>query len=169
MNGACTHIGNTDFAWFATSPREEPAELPGAFAGWRHRLRDQRRGAGLHARPEPLGAGDRPARERWAQKQAPQRPGGVDGPSRAPRHHPAPGHPDPLKIATEGALWGSVVAHGLLKDATSATTPASSTSALTRCAGSTPSGSSTSWSASTTASGRRVRGSGRGCGGSTPT
>ena len=27
-------------------------------------------------------------------------------------------HPDPLKIATEGALWGSVVAHGLLlKDA----------------------------------------------------
>ena len=89
MNGACTHIGNTDFAWFATHPREEPAELPGAFAGWRHRLRDQRRGAGLHARPEPLGAGDRPAR--WAQKQAPQRPGGVDGPSRAPRHHPAPG------------------------------------------------------------------------------
>ena len=37
-------------------------------------------------------------------------------------------HPDPLKIATEGALWGSVVAHGLLKDAaSSATTPASST------------------------------------------
>ena len=44
-------------------------------------------------------------------------------------------HPDPLKIATEGALWGS--AHGLLKDAV-IVTPASSTSALTRCAGSTP-------------------------------
>ena len=26
-------------------------------------------------------------------------------------------HPDPVKIATEGALWGSVVAHGLLRDA----------------------------------------------------
>ncbi len=26
-------------------------------------------------------------------------------------------HPDPVRIATEGALWGSVVGHGLLKDA----------------------------------------------------
>ena len=26
-------------------------------------------------------------------------------------------HPDPVKIATEGALWGSVVGHGFLKDA----------------------------------------------------
>jgi hypothetical protein len=25
-------------------------------------------------------------------------------------------HPDPVKIATEGALWGSVAAHGLLRD-----------------------------------------------------
>ena len=40
MNGACTHIGNTDFAWLRHHPREEPAELPGAFAGLRrHRLR----------------------------------------------------------------------------------------------------------------------------------
>ncbi len=26
-------------------------------------------------------------------------------------------HPDPVKIATEGALWGSVTSHRLLKDA----------------------------------------------------
>ena len=51
MNGACTHIAATlILPRFADHPREEPAELPGAFAGWRHRLRDQRRGAGLHAR-----------------------------------------------------------------------------------------------------------------------
>ena len=169
MNGACTHIGNTDFAWFATTPREEPAELPGAFAGWRHRLRDQRRGAGLHARPEPLGAGDRLAR--WAQKQAPQRPGGVDGPSRAPRHHPAPGASRSAEdrhrrraVGQRGRPW---LAQGC-RHRQRRRRPVQRR--LSRAVlGPRRAGSSTSWSASTTASGRRVRGSGRGCGGSTPT
>jgi hypothetical protein len=30
-------------------------------------------------------------------------------------------HPDPVKIATEGALWGSVAGHGFLNGATPAT------------------------------------------------
>ena len=79
-------------------------------------------------------------------------------------------HPDPLKIATEGALWGSVVAHGLLKDAVIVSDDAGQFNVGSHAlCWVHAEGSSTSWSASTTASGRRVRGSGRGCGGSTPT
>jgi Transposase IS66 family len=54
--------------------------------------------------------------------------------------------PDPVKLATEGALWGSVCAHGLLRDAVivRATRPASSGSVATPCAGCTPSGWCTS-------------------------
>ena len=63
---------NTDFPWFATT-RAKSRRTSWRFCGLAY---VQRRGAGLHARPEPLGAGDRPAR--WAQKQA----------LRAPRHHP---------------------------------------------------------------------------------
>ena len=48
-------------------------------------------------------------------------------------------HPDPVKIATEGALWGAVTA-GSPAASSSATTPARSTSPPTRCAGSMPSG-----------------------------
>ena len=99
---------------------------------------------GLHARPEPLGAGDRPAR--WAQKQAPQRPGGVDGPSRRGitrlRVHPEDRH---RRRGQRARPWLAPSSSGRRRPC--------STSALAR-AGSTPSGSSTSWSAST-ASGRR--------------
>jgi hypothetical protein len=39
------------------------------------------------------------------------------GPSRPPRHSALRVTPDPVQIATEGALWGSVHAHGFLRDA----------------------------------------------------
>ena len=168
MNGACTHIGNTDFAWFATTRAKSRLNFLALLRAGAtdYVINDEAlaymRGRSLSGLVIARLAGHKSKRlkdqEAWM------------------AHLERLGitrlrvHPDPLKIATEGALWGSVVAHGCSRmPSSSATTPASSTSALTRCAGSTPSGSSTSWSASTTASGRRVRGSGRGCGGSTPT
>ena len=170
MNRRATRASALPARTIAVLPGSPPPRAGALFAGWRHRLRDQRRGAGLHARPEPLGAGDRPAR--WAQKQAPQRPGGVDGPSRAPRHHPAPGASRSAEdrqrrraVGQRGRPWP------MLKDAVIVSDDAGqfnvSSHALCwvhaerlihklvgfnhRC------------------SGRRVRGSWRGCGGSTPT
>jgi hypothetical protein len=53
--------------------------------------------------------------------------------------------PDPVRIATEGALWGSIKAHGLLPDTViSPTMPASLRSTGTRYAGCMPSGWCTS-------------------------
>jgi len=49
--------------------------------------------------------------------------------------------PDPVQIASEGALWGAICHRGLL---TGPTAPASSGWAPTRCAGCTPSASCTS-------------------------
>jgi hypothetical protein len=53
--------------------------------------------------------------------------------------------PDPIQIATEGALWGSIHAHDFLREGgLSAMTPASSPSVGTHSAGCTPSGWCTS-------------------------
>ena len=54
--------------------------------------------------------------------------------------------PDPVRATSEAALWGAIEAEGLLSDmpSSSPTTPASSASAITRSAGSTPSASSIS-------------------------
>ena len=169
MNGACTHIGNTDFAWFATTRAKSRLNFLALLRAGAtdYVINDE---ALAYMRGRSL-SGLVIARLAGAQKQAPQRPGVVDGPSRAPRHHPAPGASRSAEdrhrrraVGQRGRPW---LAQGCRHR--QRRRRASSTSALTRCAGSTPSGSSTSWSASTTASGRRVRGSGRGCGGSTPT
>ena len=40
----------------------------------------------------------------------------MDGASRWPRHQPTAGQPNPTKIATEGALFGSIRQHGLLQN-----------------------------------------------------
>jgi hypothetical protein len=46
-------------------------------------------------------------------------------------------HPDPVRIATEGALYGSVTAHGLLREAVILSDDAGQfNSAIMRCAGS---------------------------------
>ena len=69
-------------------------------------------------------------------------------------------HPDPLKIATEGALWGNVVANGLLKDAVIVSDDAGQFTSALRLCWVHAERLIHRWSASTTASGRRVRGSG---------
>ena len=69
---------------------------------------------------------------------------------------PGSGCIDPLKIATEGALWGSVVAHGLRRHRQRRRRPVIGSHALCWVHAERL---TTSWSASTTASGRRVRGS----------
>jgi hypothetical protein len=49
--------------------------------------------------------------------------------------------PDPVLVATEGAVWGAIKAHGLLPDTVVCpTTRGSSPSVAMPCAGSTPSG-----------------------------
>ena len=59
--------------------------------------------------------------------------------------------PNPVQIATEGALWGSVQSHKFLCDAVVLRTmPGSSTSVSTRCAGCTRNDWCTSWTPSPT-------------------
>ena len=61
--------------------------------------------------------------------------------------------PDPVLIASEGALWGAIRHQGLLPDTVIVSdTPASFASASMRCAGFTPNASSTSWFPPTTSS-----------------
>ena len=114
MNGACTHIGNTDFAWFTTRAKSRLNFLALLRAGATdYVINDEAlaymRGRSLSGLVIARLAGHKSKRlkdqEAWM------------------AHLERLGitrlrvHPDPLKIATEGALWGSVVAHGLLKDA----------------------------------------------------
>src|SRR4051812_12279338 len=78
--------------------------------------------------------------------------------------------PDPVLIATEGALWGSVKATAsCLRPSWSATMPASSRSAATPCVGSMPNAWSTSSTPSPTGSVSRSNTCARGSGGSTAT
>ena len=115
MNGACTHIGNTDFAWFATTRAKSRLNFLALLRAGAtdYVINDEAlaymRGRSLSGLVIARLAGHKSKRlkdqEAWI------------------AHLERLGitrlrvHPDPLKIATEGALWGSVVAHGLLKDA----------------------------------------------------
>ena len=115
MNGACTHIGNTDFAWFATTRAKSRLNFLALLRAGAtdYVINDEAlaymRGRSLSGLVIARLAGHKSKRlkdqEAWM------------------AHLERLGitrlrvHPDPLKIATEGALWGSVVAHGLLKDA----------------------------------------------------
>ena len=66
--------------------------------------------------------------------------------------------PDPVRVASEGALWGAVREQGLLGQAIVVSDgPASSASANTPCAGCTPNAWSTSSSQPTTSSATRSR------------
>jgi hypothetical protein len=124
-NGVCTRIGNDRFAWFATTfskSRRNFLELLRAGHGdyvingaalaymRRHAL------AGpvidLLARHETRRFADRDAWRAHLERLAIDRPA-IDRPA-----IDRPGvKPKAVKIATEGALWGSVVEHGFLKDA----------------------------------------------------
>ena len=97
---------------------EKPAELPGSAASRIRRLRAQRCGLRLHAKPRPASGYDRPPTKAGPEARV-QRPDGL-----------AQAHLDRLgfnalkvtprlrsRVATEGALWGSVQAHEFLCDA----------------------------------------------------
>jgi uncharacterized protein YcgI (DUF1989 family) len=59
--------------------------------------------------------------------------------------------PDPVQIATEGALWGSIQSHDFLRDTVIVSDDAGQFAvSLTRCVGSTQKGLSTSWTRSPT-------------------
>ena len=110
MNGACTHIGNTDFAWFATTRAKSRLNFLALLRAGAtdYVINDEAlaymRGRSLSGLVIARLAGHKSKRlkdqEAWM------------------AHLERLGitrlrvHPDPLKIATEGALWGSVVAHG---------------------------------------------------------
>ena len=110
-NATCTRIGDAPLRQLRHHAGQEPAQLPGAARRGRAGLRGQCRGARLHARPPAAGAADRPARR--APGAALPRQGGLERASR--RRSPSPTarrHPDPARIASEGALWGGLVARG---------------------------------------------------------
>ncbi len=113
-NGVCTQIGNEQFTWFATTfskSRLNFLELLRAGHGdyvINGQALDYMRARNL-AGPVMALLGEH-RQQRFADQ----------GEWRA--HLESLGmsrlrvHPDPVKIATEGALWGSVVAHGFLPD-----------------------------------------------------
>ena len=115
MNGACTHIGNDDFAWLATTRSKSRLNfLELLRAGHGDYLINDAALAYMRGRKLP-----HPVIELLAGHQTTQ-----FADEAAWRAHlkrlgltRLQVHPDPLKIATEGALWGGVVAHGLLNDA----------------------------------------------------
>ena len=106
-NGACTQIGNEFFACFASTDEQEPAQLLGDAPATAHRLRDQRDRGGLLAAAEAAhGGGGRSSA--GVRKRSRTRPLGRRrlrelGITRA-RH---------VRIASEGALLGSLIAHGV--------------------------------------------------------
>lgn len=113
-NGVTTQIGNAHFAWFATTAdksRRNFLEL--LRAGYGDYAVNDAALAYMRRRQLPLMMIERLAAHptrRFADAAAWQ------------AHLTALGirdravHPDPVQIATEGALWGSIVGHGLLPD-----------------------------------------------------
>ena len=160
MNGACTHIGNTDFAWFATTRAKSRLNFLALLRAGAtdYVINDEAlaymRGRSLSGLVIARLAGHKSKRlkdqEAWMAHL--ERLGITPAPgasrSAEDRHRRR-------AVGQRGRPW---LAQGC-RHRQRRRRPVQ-TSALTRCAGSTPSGSSTSWSASTTASGRRVRGSG---------
>jgi hypothetical protein len=113
-NGVCTQIGNGHFAWFATSyskNRLNFLELLRAgdtdFVVNRAAV-DYMRRRNLSGQVIDLLAGH--ATKRFADRDGWM--AHLDGLGIAALKV----HPDPIKVATEGAMWGSIAAHGRLQD-----------------------------------------------------
>ena len=113
-NGICTRIGNDRFTWFATTFSKSRLNFLDLLrAGSADYVINPAALDYMRARqlPGPLIA--RLAsheRRRFANQQA--WTAHLEELAITPR----PSHPDPLRIATEGALWGSIVARGWLTD-----------------------------------------------------
>ena len=116
MNGAA-HIG-TRLRLTSPPPGQEVGSPQGHFCRAGIRPTTDQRSRRSHARPEPLGAGDRPR----ASTKASASPGGANVRASSSRR---PGASRSLKLATEGALWAawSLRRHGGRPE----------TSALRRC------------------------------------
>ena len=113
-NGICTRIGNHHFAWFATTfskSRRNVLEL--LRAGFEDYVINAAALEYMRARQLPGPVIARLAgheRRRFASQAA--WTAHLEDLAITSRS----AHPDPLKIATEGALWGSIVERGWLKD-----------------------------------------------------
>lgn len=114
-NGFCTQIGNDDFTWFGTRPNKNRLNFLDLLRGG-HMDYVINEAALSYMRDRSLSG---PVIRRLAA--APQRH--FAGPSAWQAHLVHLGisalqvTPDPVRIATEGALWGAVAAHGFLQDA----------------------------------------------------
>lgn len=114
-NGYCTQIGNDDFTWFGTRPNKSRLNFLDLLRGG-HMDYVVNEAALSYMQGRSLAG---PVIRRLAT--APQR--------HFPNHAAWQAHlrhlglsdlrvtPDPVRIATEGALWGAVAAHGFLQDA----------------------------------------------------
>lgn len=114
MNGVCTQIGNDHFAWFATTISKSRLNFVGLLraghgdyvvnqAGLAYMRRRRLSGSALTL----LGEHE----SKWFADEAAWTAHLEDLGIPALK-----GHPDPVMVATEGALWGSVDSHGLLHD-----------------------------------------------------
>ncbi len=114
-NGVCTQIGDDRFAWFATTRSKSRLNfLELLRAGHGDYVINAEALAYMHSRnlAGPVVALLSEHRQtRFADRAAWTAHLEVLGISRLSVH------PDPVKIASEGALWGSVVDHGLLREA----------------------------------------------------
>ena len=114
INGFCTQIGNDNFAWFGTtSGKSRLSSLALLRAGHSDYVINDAALAYMHRRalagPIVAGLAQHPDKQ-------------FADPSTWQAHLERLGitalmvTPDPTQIATEGALWGSIQAHGFLHD-----------------------------------------------------
>jgi len=111
-NGVCTHIGNDHFAWFGTTASKSRLNFlellraghadyvinPEALAYLRRRALPEPLIARLAQAPQTHFSDAAAWQRHLAQVGMPSRPDTLD----------------PIRLATEGAVWGSITAHGLL-------------------------------------------------------
>ena len=115
-NGFCTQIGNDWFTWFGTrSSKSRLNFLDLLRAGHTDYVLNDAAYGYMRNQDLPASA-DRSPDGRTGDTV--RRSGGVAGASRPARLHRADAStPDPVRVATEGALWGSVQSHKFLCDA----------------------------------------------------
>jgi hypothetical protein len=113
-NGFCTHIGNDRFAWFGTTGSKSRLNFLELLRAGHHDYVINAEALGYMRRRALAGAVIRRLAEHADQRFAD---------AAAWRAHldrlglaALTASPDPVQIATEGALWGSIKAHGLIPD-----------------------------------------------------